>query len=107
MLKRDGRNECGVVLDAQASAQYSSMRVHESPCLTKARGSTGHYLLEHERFTTIHEHGGLQGFSKEHVDIYLQATSATKLGQGFGDAMSLNLLIRILAVALPACQRSS
>ena len=54
-------------------------------------------------FMTIHEIGGLQGFSKEHVDIYLQATSATKLGQGFGDAMSLNLLIRILAVALPAC----
>ena len=102
MLKQQGKSDRGIVIDAQASSSYASMRENESPCLTKARGSTGHFLLEHNRFMTIYEIGGLQGFSKEHVNIFMGAVPAATLGKGFGDAMSLNVLVRILAKALPS-----
>ena len=65
-------------------------------------GTGGYYLYKRQRFTNIYELGGLQGWPRSWVDALLQVESKSKVGQAFGDAMSLNVLMRILPRALAA-----
>lgn len=52
------------------------------------------------RFMSIYEIGGLQGVPKDWVDELLAAHDVATVGKAFGDAMSLNVLMRLLPVAL-------
>jgi DNA (cytosine-5)-methyltransferase 1 len=74
------------------------------PCITRARGSTGFYLPSRGRRMTVGERLRLQGLPQ----VYLrgkcrQGISDRQLGQMIGNAMSGNVLERLLARLLPAC----
>ena len=94
----------GVIFDAKASESFGSSMMDCSPCLTKSRGCMGHYWLDPEvdRFMNVYEVAGFQGFPRFVTTELLQDLTPDKLGQAFGDAMSLNVLLRILPRALIA-----
>lgn len=48
----------------------------------------------------IYEIGALQGWPKSWVDQLLEIQPRSKVGAGFGDAMSLSVLMRVLPRAL-------
>lgn len=60
----------------------------------------GFYLYKAKRFMNIYEIGALQGWPKSWVDQLLEVQPRGKVGAGFGDAMSLSVLMRILPRAL-------
>lgn len=63
-------------------------------------GAGGYFLYKRQRFTNIYELGALQGWPRSWVDALLQVESRSKVGQAFGDGMSLNVLMRLLPRAL-------
>lgn len=91
------------VVDASAGPSFASAMLGCSPCLTKSRGgSGGHYLAKLGRYMNIYEIGGLQGIPKAWVDDMLEACPDDEgvVGRAFGDAMSMNVLMRVLPRAL-------
>lgn len=74
------------------------------PCITRARGSTGFLLLPHGRRLSITERLRLQGLPtsirRHHIG---SGCSDRQLGAMVGNAMSLNILERLLVRLLPAC----
>lgn len=67
--------------------------------LRRASGD-GYYLYKAQRFMNIYELGALQGWPKSWVDQLLEVQPRGKVGAGFGDGMSLNVLMRLLPRAL-------
>jgi hypothetical protein len=67
--------------------------------LRRASGD-GFYLYKAKRFMNIYEIGALQGWPKSWVDQLLEIQPRSKVGAGFGDAMSLSVLMRVLPRAL-------
>ena len=92
------------VVDASAGKGFASAMLGCSPCITKTRGGTGgHYLAKLGRFMNVYEIGGLQGIPKSWVDDMLEACpEESVVGKAFGDAMSMNVLMRIMPRALYA-----
>ena len=90
------------VVDASAGPGFASAMLGCSPCLTKTRGgSGGHYLAKLGRYMNIYEIGGLQGIPKSWIDDMLEACpDEGVVGRAFGDAMSMNVLMRVLPRAL-------
>ena len=91
-----------VVVDAAAGKSFFSYMENRSPCVTKARGGQrGFYFLKAGRYMNLYEIAGLQGWRKSWVTHLLETyDSKTRLGQALGDAMSLNVLQRLLPRAL-------
>ena len=92
------------VIDAQASAKFRHIMKDCSLCVTRARGGQhGHYISKLRRFMTLEEIGALQGIPSVLVDVMAKAlgqSHSAALGRAFGDAMSINVLMRILPRAL-------
>lgn len=105
-LQRDGYNVSNlkdeVIVDAAAGKNFFSYMVGQCPCITKARGGAkGFYLVSKKRYLSLEEVGALQGWTEEHIKVMIEAmNSRSKLGQAFGDGMSLNVLCRLLPRAL-------
>lgn len=97
--RRKTPNAVGLVVDTGASKRFASAMVGCSPCLTKSR-SRGYFLVDHNRYMTVHEMGGLQGLGSSWIDRMLEVESSTFIGSALGDAMSVNVLSRVLARAL-------
>ena len=96
----DIENDCPVA-DIQAGKSFRSAMLGCSPCLTKSRGrSGGHYLVSHGRFMNIYEIGGLHGIPKPWVQEMLGVCPEAFVGQAFGDAMSMNVLMRVMPRAM-------
>lgn len=76
----------------------------EVPCITKSRGgSNGFYVISLSRFMTIYEIGAFQGVPSWVIDRFLRkGITKAQLGRALGDAMSLNVLMRVLPRALRA-----
>ena len=74
------------------------------PCITKSRGgSNGFYVISLSRFMTIYEIGAFQGIPSWVIDRLLRrGITKVHLGRALGDAMSLNVLMRVLPRALRA-----
>lgn len=91
-----------IVVDAAAGKKFFHFMTSKCPCITKARGGQkGFYLLKRNRFLTVPEMGALQGWRREWIDVMLGVDgSEKKLGEAFGDGMSLNILQRLLPRAL-------
>ena len=91
-----------IFVDAQAGRTFASSQHRTCPCITKARGgSRGFYVISVRRWMTIHEIAGFQGMPSWVTDRFLQKGIAeTNLGRALGDAMSLNVLMRVLPRAL-------
>ena len=84
------------VVDCDASLAQSRHVLNLSPCLTRSRYK-GHWLTHRKRRMTIEEMFRLQGMDHSTFTV---ATSSTSLGQQIGNAMSVNVLERLLHSAL-------
>ena len=98
-------NEGMYVINAYASRDYTHIMEKCCMCITRSRGyQGGHYVTKLRRFMTVQEIGALQGLSKDMVATMkgsLRGRSKSKvLGAAIGDAMSLNVLMRVLPRAL-------
>ncbi len=89
------------VIDAGASERFSSCLEGVTPCLTRAR-SVGHYVPKLRRFLTMVEAGRLQGLPAFITRALMasQGGNERPVRQALGDAMSLNVLMRVLLSAL-------
>lgn len=88
-------------LDAGASKKFVSCLKDKCPCLTRSR-ACGHYVPRLRRFLTVFEHGSLQGLPRRVTKHMLEACEGNErvVRAAMGDAMSLNVLMRVLSKAL-------
>lgn len=90
-----------VVVDIDGSKPHWMLGM--SPCLTRARASTGHYLPALGRRLTIPERLRLQALP---VDIHARCEgniSDRQLGAMIGNSLSLNVVGAIVSQMLVAC----
>jgi site-specific DNA-cytosine methylase len=73
------------------------------PCITRTRGGAGFYLASHGRRMNVKELLRLQGLPTAINLLRGADISDRQLGQMIGNAMSGNVLSRILKRLLPAC----
>lgn len=72
-----------------------------SPCITASRASNkGFWVTGLQRMTTLDELMMLQGMRRDRLDIH--GISRRQIGLMCGNAMSVNVLTRLLAAVLPA-----
>ena len=103
-----------VLIDVGCSAKYATHQVGVLPCLTASRGSAqgrGHWCTSAGRHLTVEELAQFQGLSSDQAtSIMRKIRSATpgtapteaQVGGRLGNTMSLNVIERVLAKALPA-----
>ena len=92
------------VLDANAGKKFRHIMLDCSPCLTRARAQKGgHFVTALRRMMNINEIGRLQGCPTS-VTTALRDSAASDeaVGAAFGDAMSINVLMRVVPRALRA-----
>ena len=80
------------IIDCDASAQRSRYLVGISPCITRSR-NTGHWISSRARKMNINEIMRLQGIDPT---TFIKSVSPTELGRQVGNAMSINVIERIL-----------
>ena len=93
------------VIDIYAGKNYRHMARNRSPCITKSRGATcGFFITRLKRRMQIMEMARLQGLPSTVAREFLDAAGGDEklLGKGVGDAMSLNVLMRVLPRSLYA-----
>ena len=81
------------------------MARNRSPCMSKSRGaSCGFFVSRLKRRLQVVEMARLQGLTSTMAREFLDAVGGEEriVGQGVGDAMSLNVLMRVLPRALYA-----
>lgn len=92
-----------VFVDIDASAKRKSYRRDMPSCITSSRGgSGGPWINIVSRRTTLDELLKFQGFHPLDVPWESMGLSKTKAGQAIGNAMSVNVLERLLPLALDA-----
>ncbi|MFM7982281.1 MAG: hypothetical protein ACKPKO_23475, partial [Candidatus Fonsibacter sp.] len=103
-LKSTSSSTTTYVLDANAGNRFRHIMIDCSPSLTRARAqSGGHFVTALRRMMTVPDIGRLQ-------DCPTSVTSALRdshvtddgIGAAFGDAMRINVLMRVLPRALYA-----
>ena len=88
-------------IDVGCSFKWVSCLKGKCPCLTRSR-ACGHYLPKLRGFLTLSEHGALQGLPSS-VTLHMQEArngDEQAVRAALGDAMSLNLLMRVFGKAL-------
>ena len=92
---------CPMVVDIDASKPHW---MHgRSPCLTRARVATGHYLLARGRRLTVKERLRLQGLPDRIHNLCRGHVSDRQLGAMIGNSLSLNAIKALLSKMPPAC----
>lgn len=96
--------DCDTVVDIGGSPEWGHMMIGCSPCLTSQRCSAvgGHYLMRFNRTMTEKEVCRLQGIPDGRVDYVAAGVKKSKFLHAVGNAMSSNVLARVLACALTA-----
>ena len=95
------------VVDVGSSAKWSHVMRGCSPCLTASRAKTGgHYLLTLRRLMMETEICRLQGIPDGRFDYAKANVAQNQFLQAVGNAMSSNVVARILGRALPAANLS-
>ena len=96
-VQREGINldKSWVIVDIDASRRFKQFMINKSPCITKSRGRSGYYILNKERRMSLHEIARLQGFRPSDIEP-LAKHGKTFLGAAIGNAMSVNVLERLL-----------
>jgi DNA (cytosine-5)-methyltransferase 1 len=92
---------CPVVADIDGSKPHWMHGI--SPCLTRARAATGHYLPARGRRLTIKERLLLQGLPLHIHKRCRGHVSNRQLGAMIGNSLSLNVIKALLSRMLPAC----
>ena len=97
-LQQQGRDpfEEPWTLNCDSTADRADMQYDCSPCITRGRAA-GHWLCNRGRRLSLLEMMRLQGFP----DNFQISVSETAFSQMLGNSMSINVLARILARALP------
>lgn len=90
--------EVPYIVDCDSSPPRMKYIKEASPCITCSRGA-GHWVTNRMRRLTKTEMMRLQGMNPE---TFIVAVSEFQLGRQIGNAMSVNVLERLLARALPA-----
>ena len=98
ILESGGNLDQPYVVDCDASKRKSCYMKNVSPCLTRSR-NRGHWLLHKNRRMSIKEMMRLQGIDP---DKFKQVVPDSVMGQHIGNAMSVNVIERILSRALKA-----
>ncbi len=91
------------VVDVHSSDDDQSCQLGVSPCITRARGGAGgHYVPRLGRCFTLKEIGLLQGLPRKIVANMVSQGGVSKrqVGLAIGDAMSVNVLMRLMPRAL-------
>lgn len=93
------------VVDLGASKTFRHLPPRRiCPCLTRTRcgSAKSYYIPKLQRFLTVPEMGTLQGLPKQVTSAIVQAAGgrADVAGRAIGDAMSVNVLMRLLPRAL-------
>ncbi len=105
-LKKKGvdGSRAPVMVDIQASRRFATCAVNKSPCITVARASHGgYYILNQMRMTSLRELGRLQGFPTWFIaNLERHEFPKKEIGAAIGNAMSINILCRILPRAAHA-----
>ena len=74
-----------------------------SPCLTRTRAATGIYIASRGSRMTLQEMLRLQGLPPRHILRHQGDVTNRQLGGMIGNAISVNVLERIVGRVLPAC----
>ena len=91
------------MVDHNSSATWANYKVNASLCLTKSRGrSGGFWLAKQKRHMTITEMMKLQGIRPLAVEGWSAYLSDSAMGAALGNAMSVNVLERLVPRALKA-----
>ena len=92
------------LVDLHAAKRFANATVDKMPCLTASRGEHGgYYLTNQDRMTSVEELARLQGWTTDDAKrLKSSGQSANKLGKALGNAMSVNVLYRVLPRALYA-----
>ena len=115
-VKKQGRNprQVPVLIDVGCSPKFASHGVGALPCLTATRGATrgrGHWCSTVGRHLTLIELFQFQGFTADEASAIMAtlqsaspgtAPNDSHVGRMLGNTMSLNVIERVLAQALPA-----
>ena len=89
---------------ADVDGFHGTYMVNRCPCITRARGGNGFFLMSRGRRLTVSELLRLQGFPTYILRCQAKASCSNRLlGAMVGNAMSCNILERILVRLLPAC----
>jgi DNA (cytosine-5)-methyltransferase 1 len=99
-LLKEGKKpfENSYVIDVDASARFRSCMHDKVMCMTRSR-SGGHWVTSRGRRMTLREMMALQGMD---IDSFNQVVTDRQLGCQIGNAMSQNVVERILLRLLPA-----
>lgn len=99
-LSKEGKNpfKNTYVIDADASTRFRSVMHDRVMCMTRSRAA-GHWLTSRGRRMNIREMMALQGMD---YDKFKQDVTDRQLGCQIGNAMSQNVIERILTKLLPA-----
>lgn len=90
-----------VFVDVDAGEKFAHWVVGHLPCLTASRGaSSGFYLSSYDRRLTIHEMMRFQGMNPKVLEGWQDCMTARQMGHAIGNAMSVNVLQRVLLRAL-------
>jgi hypothetical protein len=103
-LKSTSSSTTTYVLDAHAGNDFRHIMLDCSTCLTRARAQRGgHFVTALRRMMTVQEIGRLQGCPTS-VTNALRGSHVTDdgIGAAFGDAMRINVRMRVLPRALYA-----
>ena len=90
-----------IIVDADGSKVHWMLGV--SPCLTRTRAATGFYIASRGRRMTLQEMLRLQGLPSRHILRHQGDVTDRQLGGMIGNAISVNVLERIVGRVLPAC----
>ena len=86
-----------IFVDVGSSTKWSHWKEGTCLCITKARGSNGgHYVSTHNRKMSIDELFRFQGIRPDDVPWKESQISATNIGGAIGNAMSANVLMRLV-----------
>ncbi len=85
-------------VDIFASPKFRRATRAQIPCITATRGSQGgFYITTQKRMTTLSELARLQGWPTEYVNKILKSgVPVPHIGHAIGNAMSVNVLVRLL-----------
>ena len=90
-----------VFVDIDAGPKFAHWTVGHLPCLTASRGSTaGYYVSTLGRRLTVDEMMKFQGMSPSRLAGWEAVMKERQMGHAIGNAMSVNVLQRVLVRAL-------
>ena len=92
-------------IDVFASKKFASLNLKHCPCITASRSKAGGFYISHlNRMTYYLELGRLQGFPTDKLRTMLSSNGVkhSVVGHAIGNAISVNILMRILPRLLVA-----